>query len=560
MIKILDLSKDNLQKITLLAIAYFISGIASFSVSVSHEIVTLVIFAAEGFALGFILRFGPQLWPGVFFGQLALALYNGLSLDTSLAISAINSIEAVIAYRLFSRFQLHADLKRLKDYVGLVLLIFLVLQVFSATLGVSVLYLKGIISNSAIMESWFFWWFGNSLGQLLIAPVILGLKPAMSERWQVGKTFAVVIYIAVFSLAEIFLLKNNSISITHAVYTPLFIIIAIFTHVAIVSIGMTIFTGIYLIGIIYQHGPFINNGQILLMQFNLFLTGLILTSQFVAIVFTERETDKKQLKLLNNDLEGIVTQRTAELEKSKQEAEIANIEKSRFLANMSHELRTPLHAIISFAKLGQKTITDNKSSRYLANIQTSGKRLQSLIDDLLDIAKLESGKMQPLFGEVDLNIIINKAFTEVTPLLKEKKQTVQLEPINPGICIADEKLIMQVLINILSNAIEFSPENSRITISNSLHKHEIDTIEIRITDQGIGIPEEQLDSIFERYEQSSRTRSNAGGTGLGLFICQQIIMMHNGRIWAESPPHDAEKGSSFYLRLPVNAQAFQPQS
>lgn len=223
---------------------------------------------------------------------------------------------------------------------------------------------------------------------------------------------------------------------------------------------------------------------------------------------------------------------------------------------MSHELRTPMHSILSFAALGLKKTDDQKIIRYLENIRTSGIRLTDLLNDLLDLSKLESGKTEVKFLDQDLTIIIQQAITELSSLLQKKFITVNFEPEINYNCIIDQKMMTQVIINILSNAIKFSPDYGVIDIkiaqSNILFNSvQQDVIQLSVSDQGIGIPPDEIESVFDKFIQSSKTKTQKGGTGLGLSICKEIIKAHQGMIWAESPAHDQESGSTFHIKIPV---------
>ena len=240
----------------------------------------------------------------------------------------------------------------------------------------------------------------------------------------------------------------------------------------------------------------------------------------------------------------------------KNRAEEANQEKSRFLANMSHELRTPMHAILNFTVLALKRAEDPKQEKFLQNIRTSGIRLTSLLDDLLDLSKLEAQKMEVNFIFQDMTTLIESAVSEISPLATKKGILVNINSHKHFECMFDQKLIFQVLVNLLSNAIKFSPDNTAITIDMKFieprgRKAEHDMIQISVTDDGVGIPEDQLESVFDKFYQSSKTRSQAGGTGLGLPICREIINLHSGKIWAESPPKGASSGSVFLFEIPV---------
>lgn len=266
-----------------------------------------------------------------------------------------------------------------------------------------------------------------------------------------------------------------------------------------------------------------------------------------------------------SELESLIEERTLELIHAKDEAEQANFEKSRFLANMSHELRTPMHAILSYADLTKKRVDEEKTLRFLENITTSGKRLTRLLNDLLDLSKLEAGKLEASFKPNDLNKLVEESVAELNSLADDKALTIEVLANDKCEGVFDEKLICQVITNLLSNAIKFSPVGGRIRLkTTSMHAmlkgERKDILEFVICDQGIGIPTEELDTIFDRFIQSSKTRTAAGGTGLGLPICKEILRLHHGVIWATSPvtaedmldEDGSASGTALHIRFPVN--------
>ena len=251
-------------------------------------------------------------------------------------------------------------------------------------------------------------------------------------------------------------------------------------------------------------------------------------------------------------LENEVFSRTNELIEAKDMAEKANLEKSRFLANMSHELRTPMHAIMSFSSLGLKKAVDGKVRDYLEKIHFSGDRLTRLLDDLLDLSKLESGKLTADFEQADLTALIRNCLSEVDSLISQKGLNISIDTEVERPCELDKKFIHQVVINLFSNAIKFSPYEGEITINLDQVTHDgIACWQMTVSDEGVGIPSDELEEVFDKFVQSSKTRSGGGGTGLGLPISREIITLHNGRIWAESPAIGKQLGSSFIFYIPV---------
>lgn len=228
--------------------------------------------------------------------------------------------------------------------------------------------------------------------------------------------------------------------------------------------------------------------------------------------------------------------------------------KSDFLANMSHELRTPLNSIIGFSEVlqGVDTLTD-KQKRYAQNIQKSGRLLLDLINDILDLAKIEAGKMELRPSEFRLEAVLHAQCDMVRPLSEEKNidLLVNVEPDVPEV-YQDRSKLQQVLINLLSNSIKFTPEGGRITVA-ARRNPETQQLIMTVADTGVGIAEEDREIIFEKFRQSSHTMGDGNltreysGTGLGLSIVKELCKLLGGEITFES---ELGKGSTFQVVLP----------
>ena len=238
-----------------------------------------------------------------------------------------------------------------------------------------------------------------------------------------------------------------------------------------------------------------------------------------------------------------------EIEEKSRELETASRHKSEFLANMSHELRTPLNAIIGFSEvLSERMFGDinEKQAEYLRDILESGQHLLSLINDILDLSKIEAGRMELEPADFDLPSAIDNTLSLVRERAHRRGITLDrtLDE-RLGMIHADERKVKQVLLNLLSNALKFTPEGGRIHVRADAHQGDA---EISVTDTGIGISPEDQAAVFEEFRQVGAAAKKVEGTGLGLAISRKFIELHGGSIRVES---QSGKGSTFTFTLPL---------
>jgi signal transduction histidine kinase len=239
-----------------------------------------------------------------------------------------------------------------------------------------------------------------------------------------------------------------------------------------------------------------------------------------------------------------------ELEVANRELESASQHKSEFLANMSHELRTPLNAIIGFSEvLTERMFGDlnEKQEEYLRDISASGTHLLSLINDILDLSKIEAGRMELELTDFDLPTAIDNALILVRERAGRRGITLEHSVDERlGEIHGDERKVKQVLLNLLSNALKFTPEGGRVEVRAGM----VDGMaEISVTDTGVGIAPEDQGAIFEEFRQVGTAEKKAEGTGLGLTLCRKFVELHGGRIWVKS---QVGAGSTFTFTLPVH--------
>ena len=245
-----------------------------------------------------------------------------------------------------------------------------------------------------------------------------------------------------------------------------------------------------------------------------------------------------------------------EAERATQEArdaaEEASRAKSEFVANMSHELRTPLQSILGFAELGMlRGRTQPKLAGMFEGIHSAGQRMLTLVNDLLEVSKLESTVGTFHMERIDLRGVVRPVIRELEPLLERSHLMMDLRmPDLPLVAKADPLRFQQVIRNVVANAIKFSPPGSTITLEGYADPQGQTHLVVR--DEGPGIPPSELQSIFEAFVQSSKTKDGSGGTGLGLAICRKIVEAMGGRIFAQNVP---ASGAAFHIILPARGQA-----
>jgi len=260
----------------------------------------------------------------------------------------------------------------------------------------------------------------------------------------------------------------------------------------------------------------------------------------------------QRLEVANRDeigrLAAEVNKMSDELQRVYRELELASEHKSQFLANMSHELRTPLNAIIGFSEVLQAQMFGELNERQLAyvdDVLEAGKHLLSLINDVLDLAKIEAGRMDLELSQVAIPDVLRGAVSLYGERASREGVELSLATEPEEITItADERRVRQVVLNLVSNAVKFTPHDGRVDISAQV---EDGHVEVAVADTGPGIPPDDLETIFEEFEQTTAGKQTEG-TGLGLPLSRKLVELHGGRLWAESEPG---RGSTFRFTLPL---------
>ena len=295
--------------------------------------------------------------------------------------------------------------------------------------------------------------------------------------------------------------------------------------------------------------PLVSNGQIV---------GVMTLNRASPRAFSEKQlalietfADQAVIAIENTRLFEEVQARTRELAKTVEDLEIASQHKSQFVANMSHELRTPLAAILGYAELMQEGFYEplgKKSLDALTRIGSNGKHLLGLINTVLDIAKIESGQFSLNLGEYAVESVVETVRAATESLAETKKLALKTDVTKKlPVGLGDEQRLTQVLLNLVGNAIKFTDTGEVRITATAVNGH----FTVAVTDTGPGIPQQELNRVFEQFHQIDNSNTKAkGGTGLGLAIAKQIVEMHGGRIWVKST---LGKGATFQMELPIRA-------
>src|SRR5579862_222141 len=266
---------------------------------------------------------------------------------------------------------------------------------------------------------------------------------------------------------------------------------------------------------------------------------------------SERKLAEDRIKAIQQGYTQELAAKNLELAERNQEVERANRLKSEFLAGMSHELRTPLHTIIGFSELLSEELEgplNDKQKRFVGHIHKDSLHLLELINDVLDLSKIEAGKLELRPEVFDIRQPMDEVLSSINPQAAVKSIRIETVVAIDRELYADRVRVRQILFNLLSNAVKFTPEGGNIRVEASQREA---CVEISVTDTGIGIPQAEHQAVFDKFHQVGHTTKGVReGTGLGLAITQRLVEEHGGKIWLESEPG---KGSRFSFTIPFDS-------
>ena len=510
-----------------------------------------IIWPATGLALALLVLRGRRLWPAVLLGAFAANALNHTSLLASASIAVGNTLEALLGAILLQRIGFQPALRRLHDVASLFLLAACVSTMASATVGVTTLCLTGAVQWNSFVSLWSTWWIGDAIGNLVTAPFMFVWADQARNRWSLRRLPEGMLLL--FAM----LLLSLAVFVDHGTTVPYPVHYLIFPAViwAALRLGQhataTLVFGamaVTIVATIGGRGPFVTASLgASLLQVALFMAVVAVTGLFLGAATAERNRSERRRS------EDYARLRSSEERLARQAEELAAADrrKDEFLAVLGHELRNPLAPLqngLELLTLGSHDQALVTHARQVMERQL--RHLVRLVDDLLDVARIRSGKIVLELERLELASLVASAVELARPVIESRGHDLEviLSP-EPLWVDADRIRLPQLLANLLNNAAKYTGEGGKITLS--LTQLEADVI-VKVHDTGIGMDAAALENVFELFAQAAGPAHTVqGGLGVGLSLARSIAQLHGGILTAHSD--GPGKGSEFTLRMPAAA-------
>jgi len=511
-----------------------------------------ILFPATAISIVACMAFGWWAAIGVVLGTIATPWDANASFGMLVVSGVISAIEGMIPWLLFRwRRELSSDLRDMRSFVAFLVFGTIVNTGFSAIAG----NLFIVSHPSGVRLVWhevFVWWIADFTAALLLATPALAFGNALLTRIRatdrperqprtITNALQILAVIVLLGFATSMVIRTtllnrvetgSTIEVKHTRVRMAVALVDAFVFLILVLASATLMLNI--------SRPFAQ----VRAAINAMRDGKAIDPSRIESGYLEFRSLADALGETQEELR----RRESELRLQTERAIAASKHKSDFLAKMSHELRTPLNSIIGFSDLlaeQEATIESEKRIAFLENVSTSARHLLGLINDLLDVSKIESGKMKMHFEDVDLRLSIQNSVKSTAPLFVRKRQQVIVSvPDTPMMAHADPSRVEQILLNLLSNANKYSPEGKKISVVSAVNEG---AWRIEVRDNGIGISSEDQHRIFDDFEQVYTRGPNSSGTGLGLALVKRFVEMHGGRVEVESR---VGEGSTFAVTFP----------
>lgn len=475
---------------------------------------------------------------------------------SSLAIATGNTLEGLIGALLVNSL---ANGRKCFTQQGDTIKFLLLAAVFStavsATFGVTSLALGGYADWQRYGEIWITWWLGDVVGALIVTPAIVLWVSDRALNWNRSQLLEMGVSLPLLCLVT-WTIFQSSQAMTGPTYLLAFFTLTILIWVAVrlgpreTITAVLLCAGIAIWGTLQGSGPFADGAQherLLLLQ--AFIAVIAVTALVLAVGVAERRRAEHELDELNRTLERRIQDRTSTLQATVEQLQEFNQLKTAFVGIVSHELRTPLTSIKSLSENlleGVAGPLNEKQKYYASRIQLNTDRLTRMLNELLNLSKMETGKMELRPTVLSLQELLSELVEVFQPLAQRKSITMDVGSMEsmPKVRVDRDKLY-EVLANLLENAIKFTPSGGRVHIDARVvdDRH----IKMNVSDTGCGISEEHMSKIFDKFYRVEPGSGPVPGSGLGLAIAKGLIELHGGTIGVESAPG---KGSHFYFTLP----------
>ncbi|MGC3972817.1 MAG: MASE1 domain-containing protein [Nitrospira sp.] len=539
-----------------LAAIYIIAGKFGLGLAAFHPSATPV-WPPTGISLAACLLVGYRVWPAIFLGALFVNVTTAGSIASSLGIAAGNTLEGLLGAFLVNHFANGREVfTRQRDALTFVLLAALLSTTVSATVGVASLFLGGYAEWDRCGLVWLTWWLGDAVGALVFTPAIMLWVSDHAIKWSRSQLMEIGVSISLLCLVAWSVFQSNQAMIGPT-YPLAFLTLSILIWIAVrlgpreTITAILLCVGIAIWGTLQGAGPFIRNSpneSLLLLQ--AFIAVVSVTALTLAIGVSERRRTELALDQLNQTLERRIQDRTSTLQATVEQLQEFDRLKSAFVGIVSHELRTPLTSIKGLAENLLEGIAgslNDKQKYYASRIQHNADRLTRMLNELLDLSKIEAGKMEFRPDVLSLQELFSDLLEGFQPLAQRKSIVIEVILMEgmPKVR-ADRDKLYEVLANLLENAIKFTPSGGLVQMGGEVLDDR--RVKIQVSDTGCGIPEEHLPRIFDKFYRVQSEPGNGGSAGLGLAIAKGLIELHGGTIAVESA---AGKGSQFYFMLPA---------
>jgi signal transduction histidine kinase len=532
------------------AIVYFATARLGLELAVVARQIS-IIWPATGFALALLVLRGRRLWPAILLGAFAANVLNDTSVIASMGIAVGNTLEALAGATLLQRVGFQPSMRRLHDVASLFLLAACLSTILSATIGVVTVCLTGTTSWHDFKSLWSTWWIGDAIGNLVTAPFVFVWADQARNRWRLQRLAEGMLLLVSMGLLSLAVFVDHGSEFPYPVHYLIFpAVIWAALRLGQHATATLVFgsLAVTIVATIAGRGPFVTTSiGASLLQVALFMAVVAVTGLFLGAATAERNRAERRRS------EDYARLRSSEERLARQADELAAADrrKDEFLAVLGHELRNPLAPLqngLQLLALGGNDQALVTHSRQLMERQL--RHLVRLVDDLLDVARIRSGKIVLELERVELAPMITSAVELARPLIDSRNHDLQVVlPPETLWTDADKIRLPQLLANLLNNAAKYTDEGGSITLSVAQLESQI---VVSVRDTGIGMDTESLANVFELFAQAAGpAHAVQGGLGVGLSLARSIAELHGGVLSAHS--EGLGKGSQFVLRLPAAA-------